>query len=59
MANQPRVSDATHKVLRMASVKYQFELNRQVSMGDIIAAALSVATNHPDELKAALNASSK
>lgn len=49
------MSDDTYKMLRMASVRYQFELKRQVSMGDLIAAALTVANKHPDELKAALN----
>jgi hypothetical protein len=50
MANQPRVNDATYKTLRIEAAKYQFQLSRQVSMGELISAALAVAANHPDEM---------
>jgi hypothetical protein len=50
MANQPRVSNETHQILRTESIKYQFQLGRPVSMGQLIAASLTVAMRHPDEL---------
>jgi hypothetical protein len=54
VANQARVNDATYRILRTESLKYQLQLKRQVSMGELISAALAVAANHPDEISAAL-----
>ena len=50
MTNQARVNDATYRILRTESLKYQLQLKRQVSMGELISAALAVAANHPDEM---------
>jgi hypothetical protein len=48
--NQVRVKDTTYGTLRTESLKYQLELKRQVSMGELISAALAVAAKHPGEI---------
>jgi hypothetical protein len=59
MANQPRVSDATYRTLRIEAAKYQFQLSRQVTMGELISAALAVAAMHPDEISEILTGVNK
>jgi hypothetical protein len=50
-SNMIRVSAELYQALRTESLKYQFELNRQISMGKVITAAWQVAKSHPDELR--------
>jgi hypothetical protein len=54
---QPRIPAHTHRDLLMLAAQFQYEFKRQVSMGEIIGAALTVAQRYPDELKALLAAS--
>jgi hypothetical protein len=58
MTNMVRVTDETYIALRGESFKYQAQLGRQVSMGQIISAALTVAGNHPEEISNALTGES-
>lgn len=59
MTNMVRVTGETYMALRGESFKYQAQLNRQVSMGQIISAALTIAGNHPDEIVAILTGENK
>jgi hypothetical protein len=47
-----RVTDASYRLLREQSLKYQLDLRRQVSMAEIVAAALHIAMKHPTEIDA-------
>jgi hypothetical protein len=52
--NMVRVSQETYLILRSNSAQLQFELGRQVSMGEVIAASLQVIKEHPNEMKSIL-----
>jgi hypothetical protein len=49
-----RISDSTYRELRTKSVELQFELDKPISMGMLISAALQVSNNHAEELRALL-----
>jgi hypothetical protein len=45
-----RIRDSSYIRLREESLAYQLALGRQVSMGEIVAAALHIAAMHPDQM---------
>jgi hypothetical protein len=49
-----RVPEPVYRQLRTESLRLQFELGRQIAMGEIIGASLAIALNHAAELTAAL-----
>lgn len=49
-----RVAPGTHRAVQLAALTFGAKVGQRVTMSQVVAAALTVAERHPDELAAAL-----